>query len=63
MTGRVVVSSEVRKAREELVGHKEESSPEEKALGLDSEDPRAPWLFTNPETSVGSVYPIAKWEQ
>lgn len=60
------MSSEGRKAREELVGHKEESLPEEKALGLESEDPRAraaPWLFTNPETSVGSVYPTAKWEQ
>lgn len=39
MTGEVVVSSEVRKAREELVGHKGEPLPEEKALGLESEDP------------------------
>lgn len=37
--GRVVVSSEVRKAREELVGHKEEPLPEEKPLGLESENP------------------------
>lgn len=38
-TGRMVVSSKVGKGREELVGYKEEPLPEEKALGLESEDP------------------------
>ena len=41
MTGKVVLPSEVGKAREELAGHEEEPWPEEKALRLESENPNA----------------------